>query len=301
MNRHFVRSIIFQTLFECDFRDFKEEKIGEVLNYVIKGFHEISDVPEMLVKEMLDSVTRIYRKKPVIDEIIIKAAPEWPIDKIAAVDRNVLRLGIYELLFADHDKIPQKVAINEAIELAKEFGSDTSSKFINGVIGAVYREIGEPGKEARSRNLKDKKEIKEKTIEYKAGAIIYNTDDDNNIKLCLVHDIFGYWTLIKTTSSDSSNSKDDLKKSIKEKIAIKVEIGDKIADHEYDTHHPEKKDIVRKVEYFLARADLSSPKVISGSGGLDAAKWFPIEEVGELKIYDDVAEIIAKGIQKITN
>ena len=299
MNRHFVRSIIFQTLFECDFWDCKEEKLNNVLNYVIEGFNGVADMPDMLLKEMHDSAKQVLRKKPVLDEIIEKAAPEWPIDKIAAVDRNILRLGIYELLFADHDKIPQKVAINEAIELAKEFGSETSSKFVNGVIGAVYREIGEPGKDAKPRNKKNDAP-KEKPIEYKAGAIIYNIDEDKNVKLCLVHDIFGYWTLIKTTSSDSANSKDDLRKAVKEKIAIDVEIGEKVADHEYDTHHPEKKDIVRKVEYFLAASPLSSPKVISDSGGLDDVKWFPLEEVGELKVYDDVAEIIAKGIQSIT-
>lgn len=82
-----------------------------------------------------------------IDKIIEKAAPQWPLSQVAVVDRNVLRLGLYELLFGKRDEVPPKVAINEAIELAKSFGGETSGKFVNGVLGTVYREIGEPGKD----------------------------------------------------------------------------------------------------------------------------------------------------------
>jgi len=76
-----------------------------------------------------------------LDKIIAKAAPEWPIDQITIVDRNILRIGLYELLYANKDEVPPKVAINEAIELAKSFGGESSGKFINGVLGTVYKEI----------------------------------------------------------------------------------------------------------------------------------------------------------------
>ncbi len=82
-----------------------------------------------------------------IDKIIEKAAPQWPLNQVAVVDRNVLRIGLYELLFGKRDEVPPKVAINEAIELAKSFGGESSGKFVNGVLGTVYREIGEPGKD----------------------------------------------------------------------------------------------------------------------------------------------------------
>lgn len=88
----------------------------------------------------------IIEKKSEIDENIVKYAPEWPLDQITVVDRNVLRIGIYELLFGDRKAVPPKVAINEAIELAKNFGGESSGKFINGVLGSIYRDIGEPGK-----------------------------------------------------------------------------------------------------------------------------------------------------------
>jgi len=86
-----------------------------------------------------------------IDAIIEKSAPEWPINQITMVDRNVLRLGIFELLWGDRDAVPPKVAINEAIELAKNFGGESSGRFVNGVLGTIYREIGEPGKEQTSK------------------------------------------------------------------------------------------------------------------------------------------------------
>lgn len=89
----------------------------------------------------------VMKHLPELDQIIEKAAPQWPLEQIAVVDRNVLRLGLFELLFGNRDEVPPKVAINESIELAKSFGGDSSGKFVNGVLGTVYREIGEPGKD----------------------------------------------------------------------------------------------------------------------------------------------------------
>jgi N utilization substance protein B len=79
----------------------------------------------------------VIEKQKDLDLVIEKAAPDWPIDKISVIDRNILRIGLYELLFADRGQVPPKVAINEAIELSKTFGGETSSKFVNGVLGAV--------------------------------------------------------------------------------------------------------------------------------------------------------------------
>ena len=87
-------------------------------------------------------INGVIKKQKKIDSVIEKAAPEWPLEQIAAVDRNVLRIGLYELLFGNKKEVPNKVAINEAIELAKTFGGDSSGKFVNGVLGTVYREMG---------------------------------------------------------------------------------------------------------------------------------------------------------------
>ena len=153
-NRHLSRSIALQTLFEWDFlltenngQDVASEQVKEIVNRNLKEFapgHEDDNFVFLLVDEVL-------KKHKKIDEIIGKAAPEWPINKISVVDRNILRIGLTELLFGDRSQVPPKVAINEAIELAKTFGGENSGKFVNGVLGAVYKELGEPGKEQTSK------------------------------------------------------------------------------------------------------------------------------------------------------
>jgi N utilization substance protein B len=87
----------------------------------------------------------VAAERPKLDNIITKAAPEWPFAQIAIVDRNVLRIGLYELLFSDKKEVPARVAINEAIEVAKGFGGESSGKFVNGVLGAVYRDLQAAG------------------------------------------------------------------------------------------------------------------------------------------------------------
>ena len=143
-NRHLSRSVVLQTLFEWDCRGQKDSEIVAIIDRNIKefapGMSDISFVQEL--------VRGIIAKNKDLSDIIVKAAPDWPLDKISPVDRNVLRVGLYELLFSDREEVPAKVAINEAIELAKTFGGETSGRFVNGVLGAVYKELGEPGKDA---------------------------------------------------------------------------------------------------------------------------------------------------------
>jgi len=142
-NRHLSRSIAMQSLYEWDFKGKESEQLKKIVKRNIKEFGpglEESD----FIWQIIDGVTENLSK---LNKIIEKSAPEWPIDQITIVDRNVLRIGLYELLFGKRDEVPPKVAINEAIELAKTFGGDSSGKFINGVLGTVYREIGEPGKD----------------------------------------------------------------------------------------------------------------------------------------------------------
>lgn len=151
-NRHLSRSIAMQSIFEWDFEGKKPAELASIVERNIAEFGpglEDVDFIWRLVNGVRDNLHKI-------DSIIERAAPEWPIDMITAMDRSLLRLGLYELLFGDREEVPPKVAINEAIELAKSFGSDASSRFVNGVLGTVYREIGEPGKEHPSRHEKTK-------------------------------------------------------------------------------------------------------------------------------------------------
>ena len=161
-SRHLARSIAMQTLFEWDFHGKKEGSLPEIMERNKKEFGPgLEEEYEFIGRLVAGSIEHL----PKIDKILEKAAPEWPIEQITAVDRAVLRLGLYELLFGEHDEVPPKVAINEAIELAKSFGGESSGKFVNGVLGTVYREIGEPGKEYPTREELEKQREEEKAKE----------------------------------------------------------------------------------------------------------------------------------------
>ena len=126
-----------QSLYEWDFSGRKPEALRKIVEKNIKEFGPGLD-DETFVWQL---ITGVVERLSQIDKIIEKAAPEWPIDQITIVDRNVLRIGLYELLYENKEEVPQKVAINEAIELAKTFGGESSGKFINGVLGTVYKEV----------------------------------------------------------------------------------------------------------------------------------------------------------------
>jgi transcription antitermination protein NusB len=135
-SRHLSRSIIMQSLYQWDFGG-KKHDLEEIIDKNIQEF-----APGLEDKTLIwQLASGIIKHLTDIDKIIEKAAPEWPIDQITIVDRNILRIGLYELLYADKKEVPPKVAINEAIELAKSFGGESSGKFINGVLGTIYREI----------------------------------------------------------------------------------------------------------------------------------------------------------------
>lgn len=161
-SRHLARSIAMQSLFEWDFNGKDPKQLALVLDRNKKEFGPGLDEEYEFIDRLVQGVVENLEK---IDVIIEKAAPAWPIAQITAVDRAVLRLGLYELLFGTREEVPPKVAINEAIELAKAFGGESSGKFVNGVLGTVYREIGEPGKEYPTHDELEKQREEEKEIE----------------------------------------------------------------------------------------------------------------------------------------
>ena len=149
-----------QSLYEWDFRGRKTEELPGIIERNVQEFASGLEDTGFITQLIEGTISHI----PELDKIIEKAAPQWPLDQIAVVDRNVLRLGLFELLFGNREEVPPKVAINEAIELAKSFGGDSSGKFVNGVLGTIYREIGEPGKnDAPPARDKKEKEDQEQT------------------------------------------------------------------------------------------------------------------------------------------
>lgn len=136
-NRHLARSIAMQSLYQWDFQGRESRQLNQIVERNIREFAPGLDdggFAIVLTREVVENLKKI-------DKIITQYAPEWPIDQITIVDRNILRIGVYELKI--DEEIPSKVAINEAIELAKTFGGESSGRFVNGVLGAIYKEMAE--------------------------------------------------------------------------------------------------------------------------------------------------------------
>lgn len=134
-NRHLARSIAMQTLFEWDFRGEPSAALPAILEHNVTEF-----APGMESSEFTNKlVDGVIKERDAIDKIIGRYAPDWPINQITLVDRNILRIGVFELKF--FSEVPPKVAINEAIELAKSFGGPSSGRFVNGVLGSMFNDM----------------------------------------------------------------------------------------------------------------------------------------------------------------
>lgn len=293
-NRHLSRSIVLQTLFEWDQNDSKKDETELILDRNIEEFAKNkSDKPFMT--RLLDGT---IAKQKELDLVIEKAAPEWPIDRISPIDRNILRLGLFELLFSDRKEVPAKVAINEAIELAKQFGGENSGRFINGVLGAVYKEIGEPGKEEITKKKKEVPFEKMQIVRL-AGAVVYAIHE-GEMYLALVHDIFGHWTLSKSRVAEDETPKEGATRALKEEVGLDIDIEAELGNNEYVANKPDIGKHRKQVTYFLASApyiDLTMEK----KGGLDDAKWFRVTEILDLNFYEDILPIVTKAVTMLVS
>jgi N utilization substance protein B len=138
-NRHLARSIVMQTLYQWDFKEKPTAAIPAIIEQNLQEFGSGLESEKEYIEETINGV---IDHKEDIDAVIKKYAPNWPMEQIALVDRNILRIGIFELKF--NDDIPAKVAINEAIEIAKTYGGPSSGKFVNGILGAIYKDMDTP-------------------------------------------------------------------------------------------------------------------------------------------------------------
>ncbi len=289
--RHTARTLALQSLFELDTKDELSSSFeyAETLLFRIRDEFQPDLIDVLFVSTLIKSVlSRIIT----LDDIITRAAPDWPLDKIGVVDRNVLRIGLSELLFGDREDIPPKVAIDEAIELAKEFGGETSGKFVNGVLGAIYKEMGEPGKEETS-----KKETKTKEKEYLSGALVY-AKQDGALYFALVHDVFHFWTLSKSKVREGETLEDAAVRSLKEEINLDVVIKEKLSENEYIANKPEVGKVIRHVNYFLAESE-HKPLELLKKTGLDDVKWLSEDDISSLKMYPDIKPLFVKALQMI--
>lgn len=293
-NRHLSRSIAVQSLFEWDFNGCHDEALAGIVERnateFAPGIEETDFASELALG--------VAKRQDKLDLIIEKAAPEWPLGQIALVDRNVLRVGLYELLFADRKEVPSRVAINEAIELAKTFGGENSGKFVNGVLGAVYKEMGEPGKDEIPAKKKRPKDVpyEEMPIEKLCGAVVYRREG-KKISLALVHDIFGYWTLTKGHLSVDEDGPTGCQREVVAELNLEVTAGAPLGANEYIASDPEKGKIRKQVNYYLAEAHNPEALQLTKKSGLDEARWFALAELPDLRMYDDVVPFITKAVK----
>lgn len=304
-NRHLSRSIVLQTLFEWDFEDLpdgkkskKEEEIFPILERTILEF-----APGTNDRPFIDNLLKlVLEKKKDLDILIEKAAPDWPIDRISVVDRNILRIGLTELLFADRNEVPPKVAINEAIELAKAFGGETSGRFINGVLGAIYKEMGEPGKDDVSKPKKKHGDVPldKLPVVRLAGAVVY-ARHEGDIYFALVHDVFGHWTLTKGKLEGKETEEEGITREAEEELGVPIAIIEKLGENSYSTYHPEQGKILKQVTYFLAEAPFRDLTLENKQerGGLDDVRWFKLADILDLNFYDDILPIVTKAITRL--
>lgn len=301
-NRHLSRSVVVQSLFEWDFRAAKNSDAKGIIDRNAKefapGMGDLSFMEELMAN--------ILAKQSELDLIITKAAPDWPIDKISIVDRNILRLGLFELIFSDRKEVPAKVAINEAIELAKTFGGENSGKFVNGVLGSVYKELGEPGKDETAPK---KKRVHIEDVPYEkmpiqnlGGAVVYAREKGagkggvGEIYLAFVHDIFGHWTLSKGKIPEGVDVREGTVAKVKEEMGLDVKIIEDLGNNEYIASDPEKGKLRKQVHYFLAESAFDEIK-LAQKPGLDDGKWFKLADILELNFYNDILPIVTKAIQ----
>lgn len=161
-NRHLCRSIVMQSLYEWDFESSMIDEIDKKKRFLKERLEKISEINSKeygseneegdFTSEIADGIFKNLKK---IDQTIKRLAPDWPLEQVTIIDRNILRIGIYELLFSKRNDVPPKVAINESIELAKTFGGRSSGKFVNGVLGTLFKEIEDKKKK---KELVSKKE-----------------------------------------------------------------------------------------------------------------------------------------------
>lgn len=285
--RHEIRIIIIQTLFENDFYDRKPDakELMVIFNRIAAENKPVA-IDNDYAKIVFEGISS---KIDDINNIIDQAASNWSIDKLGRLDKNILVLGVYEILFGSEFDVPWRVAINEALEIAKLFLNDTSRKFINGVLGAVCKEVEDTSEE---EHIPVKKIIVKKYV----SAVILCVNCFDEPMFAFVHDIFNRWTLSKGSLVTGEELESGLKRVIKEELSIDIQPIEEIGENSYTAHPPEGP-INKEVTYFLATTNDQVLK-LSDSEGLTDAKWFNVEEIKKLNFYPDLKQIILDGVQK---
>ncbi len=292
LTRRESRAVTLQTLFILDFK--KSDDIDKFYEYTLSDFFDAKEddgkVVERIKKDeySFNLLNSVFEKKDTLDEIIKKAASDWPLEKISLIDKNILRIGIYELLF-NKEKIPAPVAIDESILLSKSFNpSDSSHKFISGVLGSVLEASGIEEDESR-------KWVK-KEYEGKYGFLPY-FKDGKKIKVGLVLNIFEKWTLPKgSAKGDFKNENEAILEVAKRKLNIIGEVKEKIGGHTYSAGIINDKRVIKNIQYFLLEVkNKNDVKLNPKLQGLNKIEFFDLDKIKNIDTYEDVLPLFEKA------
>ena len=288
-NRHLARTIAMQSLFLWDFNGKNDKELKSIVKGNFSNFapnFNDNGFVEKIVKGVIKNLDQI-------DKYIIKYATEWPLDQITIVDRNILRIGVYELVMSED--IPPKVAINEAIEIAKTFGGESSGKFVNGVLGAIYKDIPQ----AKEDRVKSKVSEQYGDRQYSVGGVVWKKFGEG-LKVALILDGHGKWTFSKGKIQESEDHEDTLKRELSEELGLSnLKIGQKVGEIELIVRDPKSKPCPKTVYMYLVEAGDKVLHPAKGVGEVQDAKWIDFEEVEETLGYDKSLEIWQKAKKMI--
>ena len=285
-SRHLSRSIAMQSLYEWDFYGAESEKLKGIVERNIQEFG-----PGLEDKTFVwQLIAGVVQHLPEINKIIEKAAPEWPLNQITITDRNVLRIGLYELLYANKEEVPPKVAINEAIELAKTFGGESSGKFINGVLGTVFKEMPESAKGAEAESMPE---------EILAGGIVFRKKGVS-FQVALIKDVFNYWTFPKGHAEAGESLEQTALREIKEEIGlVDLTVVKNLGERVYNAKDNEKGNYVKRkvTDFLLETVETGNNLKAEDSSGIKEAKWFNLDEIASLQQYNETAKVLKSAIE----
>jgi len=282
-NRHLARTLVLQSLFQWDFNE-QKENLHQLLEHNKKEFADGFD-DQGFAKELTENIAG---KISEIDGMIKKYAPEWPLEQITTVDRNVLRIGIFELKFAQ--AIPPKVAINEAIELAKAYGGESSGKFVNGVLGSVFKDMQTVG---------EKKEFEtEPEREFSAGGVVYRQDNDD-YQFALILDAYDKWTFPKGHIEKNEDREKAALREVAEEIGLtKTKNLGYLDSIEIKVKEPGKRPVPKTVYYYLIKAE-DRELNITKEPEVKEAKWLNQEEALKIIGYENAKNIFKAALKKL--
>ncbi len=282
--RNETRIAVVQVLYYADISNSLDslDFLFEKYNYIKNELHDV-DIDDSYAKKVIEG---IVSKRNEIDELMNKVATEWPVEKMDILDRNILRLGVFEVLFNKTLETPPKVAVNEAIEVSKKLSGIKSSKFINGILGTILSNI----------DIKKQEEVGRKVKKY-VSVFVYKVLDEKPLFL-LIRDIWNKWTIPKGEILPSDTIYPSAFKIMKEKFEIEVKPEEEFGENTFIAHPPE--GVVRKeVLYVLAKTEDKEVGKYDEEKYKDVS-WFSLEEMKELKLYKDLKKIAIDTAENIT-